>query len=122
MNISPLFYCKYDPLKFHCVHFVIKAADYLYKKDYAPCFVGLTGSIDDTLKTSRETVHRNKPLKKPIEGCIVLMTYMNESSHVGLFFRNRIFHLTEQSVQRITLHQANLIFKRIRYYEPNLHH
>lgn len=122
MNISRLFYLKYDPLRYHCVHFVIEAAQHIYQLDYSKCFIGLTGSIDETLKTSRETVHRNKRIDKPKEGCIVLMTYLNESSHVGLFFRNKIFHLTEQGVQRITLHQAKLLFKRIRYYEPNLHH
>ncbi|MHC3124767.1 hypothetical protein NL42_14010 [Acinetobacter sp. GN11] len=122
MDIRPLFHLRYDPIKFHCVHFVIAAAKHIYQLDYSQCFIGLTGSIDETLKTSRETVHRNKLIKRPIEGCIVLMTHINGSSHVGLFFRHKVFHLTEQSVQRITLHQAGKIFKRIRYYEPNLYH
>lgn len=122
MNIIELFYCKYDPEKFHCVHFVIKAAKYIYGLDYAPCFVGLAQPLSEAIKTSRETVHRNKAIKKPKEGCIVLMTYMNESSHVGLFFDHTIFHLSECGVQRITVEQAKIWFKRIRYYEPNLHH
>jgi hypothetical protein len=50
------------------------------------------------------------------------MTYRNGSSHVGLFYRHRIFHLTEMGVQRITLEQAKPMFKRMRFYEPNLHH
>nr|WP_250540741.1 hypothetical protein [Acinetobacter pittii] len=91
MNIIKLFYCKYDPEKFHCVHFVIKAAKHIYDLDYSPCFVGLAGSLSETIKTSRETVHQNKRIDRPKEGCIVLMTYMNESSHVGLFFRARFF-------------------------------
>ncbi|HAV5602699.1 hypothetical protein QZL11_09745 [Acinetobacter baumannii] len=122
MNIIKLFYCKYDPEKFHCVHFVIKAAKHIYGLDYSACFVGLTRPLSEAIKTSRETVHRNKAIKKPKEGCIVLMTYMNESSHVGLFFQNKIFHLNECGVQRVTVEQAKIWFKRIRYYEPNLHH
>ncbi|EET82864.1 hypothetical protein ACIRA0001_1658 [Acinetobacter radioresistens SK82] len=50
------------------------------------------------------------------------MTYQNESSHVGVFFRNRIFHLVERGPQLITLEQAKPIFKRMRFYEPYLHH
>lgn len=117
-----LFRCEYDRNNFHCVHFVIHAAKEIYNQDYSKCFVGLTGSIDETLQTSRNTVIQNKRLEKPKEGCIVLMTYQNESSHVGLFFRHRIFHLTEMGVQRLTLEQAKVYFKRMRFYEPNLHH
>ncbi len=38
----------------------------------------------------------------------------------GAFFQGRIFHLIERGPQRITVEQANSIFSRIRYYEPNL--
>lgn len=120
--INQLFRCEYDPQKYHCVHFVIEAARLIYDKDYSNSFVGMTGSLDDTVKTSRSTVIQNRRLDMPIEGCIVLMTYHNGSSHVGLFYRHRIFHLTEMGVQRITLEQAKPMFKRMRFYEPNLHH
>ncbi|MFH4307911.1 hypothetical protein WAJ73_24125, partial [Acinetobacter baumannii] len=60
MNIRQLFYCVYDPEKFHCVHFVILAAKVIFNKDYTPCFLGLTGPLHESIKTSRNTVHRNK--------------------------------------------------------------
>ena len=119
--IDHLFKLEYSRT-FHCVHFVIRAAKDIFNLDYEQSFLGLTGSLDNALKTSRSTVVKNKRIDKPIEGCIVLMTYQNESSHCGLFYGNRIFHLAESGVQRITLKQANLLFKRIRFYEPNLHH
>ena len=122
MNIRELFYCEYDPQKFHCVHFVIQAAQVIYQKDYTSAFLGLTGSLDETLKTNRQTVIRNRRIDKPTDGCIVLMTYFNESSHCGLFFQHRIFHLSEIGVQRITLEQAQLKFKRVRFYDPICHH
>lgn len=118
--INKLFRCEYSQ-EFHCVHFVIEAAKVIYKLDYSKSFVGLTGTLDETLKTSRSTVIHNKRIKDATNGCIVLMTYVNESSHCGLFFRNRIFHLTEMGVQLITIGQAETLFKRIRFYEPNLH-
>lgn len=121
MNIRQLFYCVYDPENFHCVHFVLLAAKVIFEKDYTPCFLGLTGPLQETIKTSRNTVHRNKQIKEPKDGCIVLMTYLNQSSHVGLFFQGRIFHLIERGPERITVEQAKIIFNRIRYYEPNLH-
>ena len=111
----------YNPQNYHCVHFVIDAAKDIYNKDYTPCFFGLTGSLDESVKTSRTTVHKNERIDKPIDGCIVLMTKQDNGSHVGLYYQNRVFHLTEMGVHLITLEQAKQFFKRIRYYEPNLH-
>ena len=120
--MNELFKKRYNPHNYHCVHFVIDAAKYLYDLDYKPCFIGLTSSLDEAVKTSRDTVHRNKRINDPIEGCIVLMSYPNGSSHVGLYYKNRVFHLTENGVQRLTFSQINLYFSRVRFYEPNLNY
>lgn len=119
--INDLFKKKYNPQSYHCVHFVIDCSKEIYSLDYSSCFVGLTGSLDESIKTSRKTVIKNTRIKKPIEACIILMTYHDDSSHVGICHKGRVFHLTESGVQRITLEQARQIFKRIRFYEPNLH-
>ena len=50
--INSLFRKKYDPEKYHCVHFVIDAAKEIYQADYANCFVGMTGSLSETIKSS----------------------------------------------------------------------
>lgn len=118
--INELFKLRYSQ-QFHCVHFVIAAAQELYGLDYSPCFVGLTKSLDETLHVSKKREHQNKQINEPREGCIVLMTYPNGSSHVGLFFRQRVFHLIERGVERWSLDDVKLLFKRVRYYEPNLH-
>lgn len=118
--IDQLFFREYDPKKYHCVHFVIECSQVIYGRDYTPCFIGLTNSLSETIKTSRDTVHRNKSIEKPCDGCIVLMTKYDNSSHVGLYYENRIFHLDEDGPQRITLNQADIQFKRMRFYEPNL--
>lgn len=119
--IEELFNKKYSPQNYHCVHFVIDAAKELFSANYSGCFIGLTSSLDESIKTSRQTVHRNKGIKKPIEGCIVLMTNYDNGSHVGLYYKNRVFHLSQSGVQRITIEQTKNYFKRIRFYEPNLH-
>lgn len=117
--INDLFEKKYSPQKYHCVHFVIDSAKMIFKNDYSACFIGLTGSLNESIKTSRNTVHKNKRIEKPVEGCIVLMTNYDNSSHVGLYYKGRIFHLSQQGVQRITIEQTKNYFKRIRFYEPN---
>ena len=120
MSIRELFRCRYNTKNFHCVHFAILAAKKLYNRDYSSCFIGLTSSLDEAIKTSRQTANRNKRIDKPIDGCIVLMTYMDNRSHVGIYHENKILHLCERGVQRVNIEQAKMWFKRIRYYEPNI--
>ncbi|TPT62745.1 hypothetical protein [Acinetobacter baumannii] len=111
----------YDPQHYHCVHFLLEAAEYLFNQDYSSSFIGLTGSLHETLKTSRNTVIKNRKLEKPIDGSIVLMTNQNQSSHVGLFYCGRVLHLTELGVHYLNIQVLKKFYKRIRYYEPITH-
>lgn len=121
-STDPLLAKQYDPEHYHCVHFVIEAAKFLFDLDYADSFVGLTSSLHETLKTSRHTVIRNRRIYHPVDGTIVLMTNEKQSSHVGLFYCGRILHLTEMGVHNFPVLILNKFYKRIRYYEPITHH
>lgn len=120
-SIDPLLDRHYDPERYHCVHFLIEAAQYLFGQDYSQSFVGLTSSLHETLHTSRHTAIHNRKLTEPIDGTIVLMTNINQSSHVGLFYCDRVLHLTELGVHFLPLRSLEKVYKRIRYYEPITH-
>jgi hypothetical protein len=120
-SIDALLDRKYDPEKYHCVHFLIEAADYIFGLDYSDSFVGLTTSLHETLQTSRHTATRNRQIGKPVDGTIVLMTNINQSSHVGLFYCGRVLHLTEMGTHFLPLITIKRFYKRIRYYEPITH-
>ncbi|HGE6783749.1 TPA: hypothetical protein ACGBZH_001024 [Acinetobacter baumannii] len=112
---------QYDPQHYHCVHFLLEAAQYLFNQDYSSSFIGLTVSLHETLKTSRHTVVKNRRTDHPIDGSIVLMTNQNQSSHVGLFYCGRVLHLTELGVHYLNIQVLKKFYKRIRYYEPITH-
>jgi hypothetical protein len=116
-----LFEKHYDVHKYHCVHFVIDAAKYLFNKDYSKNFIGLTASLNDAIQTSRKTVIRNKHIKEPENGCIVLMTSLTGSNHVGLFYGGKVLHLNETGVQYVALRSLRLQYPRFRFYEPVTH-
>lgn len=120
-SIDPLLLRQYDPKNYHCVHFVIEAAHFLFSKDYSESFIGLTSSLHETLKTSRNTAIQNRRIDHPIDGSIVLMTNHNQSSHVGLFYCGRVLHLTELGVHYLNIQVLKKFYKRIRYYEPITH-
>lgn len=120
-SIDALLDRKYDPEKYHCVHFLIEAAEYLLDVDYTENFIGLTSPLHETLRTSRHTVIKNRLRdkdEKPKQGDIVLMTNAKQSSHVGLFYCDRVLHLTELGVHFLPIQSIHSFYKRIRFYEP----
>lgn len=120
-SVDALFGKKYDPEKYHCVHFVIDAAKYLFDVDYTENFVGLTSSLHETLKASRHTAIKNRLREDdetPKQGDIVLMTNARQSSHVGFFYCDKVLHLTELGVHFLPKQTIHSIYKRIRIYEP----
>ncbi|MDU6159533.1 MAG: hypothetical protein E6651_11665 [Acinetobacter sp.] len=120
-SIDHLLNRHYDPENYHCVHYVIEAAKDIFGQDYSESFIGLTGSLHETLKTSRNTAVKNRRIDHPIDGSIVLMTNHNQSSHVGLFYCGRVLHLTELGVHYLNIQVLKKFYKRIRYYEPITH-
>ena len=120
-SVDPLLTRHYNPENYHCVHFLIDAALYLFDQNYSGSFIGLTSALHETLRTSRNTVIKNKRITKPTDGTIVLMTNVKQSSHVGLFYCGKILHLTEMGVHFLPVSTVSIFYKRIRYYEPSTH-
>ena len=118
-SIDALLDRQYDPKKYHCVHFLIEAAQYLFDKDYSASFIGLTGDLKQSIHTSRITTIKNKRTKKPKDGCIVLMTNLLNSSHVGLFYCGRVLHLSEMGVHFQELRSLERNYSRFRFYEAS---
>ncbi len=118
-SIDALLDRQYDSKKYHCVHFLIEAAQYLFEKDYSESFLGLTGDLAKSIQTSRDTTIKNKRIERPKDGCIVLMTNLLNSSHVGLFYCGRVLHLSEIGVHFQELRSLERNYSRFRFYEAS---
>lgn len=118
-SVDALLDRQYDSKKYHCVHFLIEAAQYLFEKDYSPSFLGLTGDLKQSIQTSRNTTIKNKRIERPRDGCIVLMTNLLNSSHVGLFYCGRVLHLSEIGVHFQELRSLDRAYSRFRFYEAS---
>lgn len=118
-SIDALLDRQYDSKKYHCVHFLIEAAQYLFEKDYSESFLGLTGDLKQSIQTSRDTTIKNKRIERPKDGCIVLMTNLLNSSHVGLFYCGRVLHLSEIGVHFQELRSLERNYSRFRFYEAS---
>lgn len=118
-SIDALLDRQYDPKKYHCVHFLIEAAQYLFDQDYSASFMGLTGDLKQSIQTSRDTTIKNNRIERPKDGCIVLMTNLLNSSHVGLFYCGRVLHLSEIGVHFQELRSLDRAYSRFRFYEAS---
>ena len=116
-SIDSLLNRKYDANKYHCVHFVVDAAKYLFGADYSKHFLGLTGTVNESLNASRHNFRQARRLDKPKDGCVVLMTNLMNESHVGLFYNKHVLHLTESGVYFQTLRTLEKNCSRFRFYE-----
>lgn len=59
-----------------------------------------------------------KQLDHPISPCIVFFTNNNQSStHVGLFYCDKLLHLTPRGVQFVPLELIAMSFREVRYYQ-----
>ena len=58
-----------------------------------------------------------KRIEEPISPCIVFFTNNNRSStHVGLFYGDKLLHLTPRGVQYVPLELVTHNFREVRFY------
>ena len=74
----------------------------------------LTQRLDDFLSGTGNF----KQLDVPDPPCLVLLSNNNRSStHVGLFYCDKVLHLTESGVQYVSMRSLKNYYLRFRYYE-----
>lgn len=115
MNIDHLFSRRYHIDNYNCVHFLCEAWQAMFGEDLSGRMQAFLVAIND-IKPSREAMQQFKRLKEPISPCIVLFKD-SKSSHVGLFYRRKVLHITRNGVQRVPLDIAKVGFKHVRFYQ-----
>ncbi len=116
-SIDSLFGHKFDRDNYHCVHFLIDAGKYLFDYDFSYCFLGLTGSLDNTLVINKESMQQGVLVTTPSTGTIVLMMTLDNRHHVGLYYDRRILHLSENGTRFETLRGIKRQYKKVRFYD-----
>ena len=100
---------KYDADKYCCEHFLIDAYRYYTGKD-----------ISNKLLTSgffnAQKLRNFRQVETPKQLTIVLFRD-KAKAHVGLWYDNKVLHLSEQGVLLQPLDVAKMGFKRVNFYE-----
>lgn len=116
-SIDPLLNRQFDRDNYHCVHLLIDAGKHLFDYDFSHCFLGLTGSLDDTLIPTKEGMGQGDLVAAPRDGTIILMMTLDNRHHVGLYYCRRILHLSESGPRFETLRSIKRQYKKVRFYD-----
>ena len=120
-SIDALLNRQYDAKNYHCVHFVIDAAKYLFELDYTSYFLSLAGAWSHEIKQAHHAYNFKQcvQLDAPKDGCVVLMTNLMNNAHVGLYYQGRVLHIAEQGVYFQELRSLTRNYSGFKFYEAN---
>lgn len=116
ISIDPLFGREYDIDNYNCVHFLCDAWLHVTGQDLEKRMGAFLAAVSN-MKAERQTMREFKRLKQPDEPCIVFFKSRHQSSHVGLFLRHKVLHLSRDGVQFQPLHVVASSFEQVRFYQ-----
>lgn len=116
-SIDPLLNRKFDRDNYHCVHLLIDAGKHLFDYDFSHCFLGLTGSLNNKLVPTKQSMEQGELVDKPGNGTIVSAMTFDNRHHVGLYYCGRILHLSELGTRYETLRTIKRQYKKVRFYD-----
>lgn len=103
-NPNTLIGKTYDPIKYHCWHFVEECLDVPKIEDIA-------------VSTAKGDINKNKILfkevKLPTEYCIILLG----KKHVGIYYCDGAYHNDKSGVRWEHLNTLNKIYGELKYYD-----
>lgn len=117
IDLTEFYSRKYDIDHYNCSHFlndVWKAVDGIDRSDL---LCGTMRPIDQDKGFFINDLRQFKKIKKPESPCMVLLHSKHQSPHVGLFYCNRVFHLSVLGPQCVRLQQFTSGFDRVSFYK-----
>lgn len=110
MNLDKFFSKTYDEKNYNCLHFAAEVWKELTNQDLFELIENIING-----KINKETKYQFESLTKATSPCIVIMKRRGCNSHVGIFYDNRVIHLTELGVECYNLDIASRGFNKLRF-------
>lgn len=113
--IDQFFGRKYHSQNYNCAHFVCDVLAELHSPEMGNLLKGFLCAKKNR-KVLKEDLSKIKLLDKPIDLCVVLMQRPKAATHVGIFLKGKVLHLSKQSVQYQPMNVVALGFKKVRFF------
>jgi hypothetical protein len=115
MSIDTLLAKEYDEATYNCAHFVVDAVKLETGHDLGALLCGVLRPAADRL-VDPNWRHIFKRTAKPVSPCLVVMQGGVDSTHLGLFLRGSVAHLTRKGAEYVPIEVATVGFRTVRYY------
>lgn len=106
---------RYHIDNYNCAHFLADAWQHVTGDDIREHLQGWLRPVPDR-QFIKSDIAWFEIIGRPESPCIVVFQGKNKSPHVGLFYCNRVLHITESGVHFVPLDLARIGFSRVRFY------
>lgn len=107
---------EYDDDAYNCAHFAVDAWKHLTGGDISTHMEGFTR--DRNSRSALSGLRRLfAPLASPVSPCVALYHQPTAAPHVGMYWRDKVLHITRAGVLWQRPEIAALGFTRVRYYK-----
>ena len=114
---------KYERRTYNCLHFAIEVWRGLTKEDLGERMRDVLASDNlDGLRRDHLRGFRRIERPEPDVPCVVFFYHPLRRPHVGVMYRDRVWHLQEQGGCCVGLDFARLGFERVHFYVSKNHH
>jgi hypothetical protein len=116
MSLDGLLDKVYDDANYNCAHFVVDAVKLETGQDLGSVLCGvLRPSTDRQVDHAWRTIF--KRAAQPVSPCLVVMQGCGAAgTHLGLYLRGGVAHLTRKGPEYVPIDVATLGFQKVRYY------
>ena len=115
MNLDQFYNRTYNSKTYNCAHFVVEVWVHITGDNIAHILKGFLLPPENRYVDSKLFKHFKK-LNEPKSPCIVLMQRPKTPPHVGVYFKGRVFQITEQCVDYQPVDVATQGFNKVGYY------
>jgi len=110
MNINKFLNKKYNENTYNCLHFASEVWEYLTGDNTLINII----PVGEKFVLTKDIINRVHYLEKPNSPCLVYFKN-NYSSHIGVYFDNKIIHINKNGVKYELLESAIIGFKKVRF-------
>ncbi|GEA08486.1 hypothetical protein KUL42_32470 [Alteromonas sp. KUL42] len=107
---------NYSPANYNCVHFTVEVWQALTGNNIEQALTLFMRPSNDR-KASMSLRRSFKKLEAPQSPCLALMQRQKTSPHLGVYYKNKIIHITELGVENVEPSLAARGFEKVTYYQ-----
>ncbi len=108
----------YHAREYNCAHLVCEVGEELHGPKLGEMLRGFL-CAPSKRKPKLSDLKLGRWLKQPESPCVVLFQANDKTTHVGLFYRNRVLHINSTGVQYQPLEVVRIGFTKVRFFTCN---